>query len=117
LVEEQPSKVGKKSNNDALMISHQIAYHYIAAGCKRVEFVLPRLKCTLCIGDAVLNTTAVTDAQKYRARKKFTVDCFKNFIQIFKLHVELPKKKDDVSDAAMQALAWLREQGIILNMM
>jgi hypothetical protein len=107
LVEKQPAKIGPMSNHAAHAIANQIVYHYIAAGCNNVELVSPHLKGTICFGDVKLSA-GTNDNQKYKARKKYTTDCLKNFIDIFKLDIPLPKKTDDVADATMQALAWLK---------
>lgn len=118
IIEHQPQKIGTKTNNQSSAISHQLAYHYIAANPIMIH---PKHKNTISFKtelslDYITNYTLPryknSKDAKYAARKKHSRENFIYILDVFKLSSILNDISrtnfDDVADSTMQIFAYIR---------
>ncbi len=113
LIERQPAMIGAKNNTVANAIACQIAYHYVAQGTASVHYVSPALKNGMALGGLASLVTTGTNAKKYSMRKKHAVENYKYFNRVFALGGPTTSKLDDIADAVMQALAFIRRHRLL----
>jgi hypothetical protein len=104
LIERQPGRIGNYGNNDALVISHLIEYHFMQYD-KVSVFMSPKLK-----NSVVLHPSCQRDIKDYKKRKQQSVENFKYFIKQFNITYtkQQSTKLDDIADAFCQIIAYLR---------
>lgn len=124
IIEQQPSKIGAKTNNKSTMIEHQLIFYYIDFEPKMVN---PKLKNNLELSSELIHRNYITRAEiKYKsrrdalyiARKLHSKDSFlylmKTFIPEDDLK-DIPKSgMDDLADSTMQILAYLVENNLFI---
>lgn len=119
VIEHQPSKIGKKTNNKSTMVGHQLMFYYI--GYDPV-IVNPKLKNNIALADHLvfskfLEVELPKHKEKkdtvYAARKAHSKANFLYLLKVFDIEYILegvPKScLDDLADSTMQILAWLVE--------
>lgn len=116
LVERQPAMIGMgpamaKNNTMANAVAAQIAYHYTNLGCD-TYYISPALKTSISM-DGTKFKPEGGSAEKYKARKKNSIIVYKQFLRIFALGPAVHGKSDDIADAVLQALAFLRRERLL----
>lgn len=114
IIEKQPTTIGSNAkNSDATMIANLIAYHYID---HNVQFISPQLKSSIYFinnqatfaGGPTIGKSLVVK-KDYRERKAQSVANFQYYLSVFKVQADLPKKQDDIADAFMNAMAYIKK--------
>lgn len=111
LVEQQPSKVGAATNNKSTMISYQIEFYYVS---KQLDVINPKLKNKITVKESMeFSTTYGGSSSKYQARKKHSKETFLLLIKVLDLNYVIHgiplSCMDDLADAALQIIAYCKE--------
>jgi hypothetical protein len=116
LIEHQPSKIGAATNNKSTMIGHQLMFYYSDF---ETHLVSPKIKNTLFIDPSrKLDYYIGSCASEYYARKKHSKEMFLGMVKIFgwgAIIKGIPMScMDDLADAVMQTLAFMKINGLFV---